>query len=270
MAKGISLHIGLNSVDPNHYGNWDGQLIACEADADDMQLIANSQGFTCNILFTKDATRQAVIGQIWTAAKQLGDGDIFLLTYSGHGGQLPDLDNEEPDGLDETWCLFDGQVVDDELYRLWSSFKEGVRILVISDSCHSGTVTKMALVSKAIDEDRKPAIKAMPNSIASRTYLKNKEFYDKILTLESPSLDSIYSSVRLISGCQDNQLSEDGAFNGKFTGMLKRVWNGGKFKGNYQEFVDSIVKMMPPRQTPNHFIVGKANPSYDKQTPFSI
>ena len=24
--KGISLNIGLNSVDPNHYGGWDGQL----------------------------------------------------------------------------------------------------------------------------------------------------------------------------------------------------------------------------------------------------
>ena len=35
MAKGISLNIGLNSVDPNHYGGWDGQLAGCENDAND-------------------------------------------------------------------------------------------------------------------------------------------------------------------------------------------------------------------------------------------
>jgi len=42
---------------------------------------------------------------------------------------------------------------------------------------------------------------------------------------------NIKASVLLISGCQDNQLSQDGAFNGLFTGTLKKVWNGGIFKG---------------------------------------
>jgi hypothetical protein len=34
-------------------------------------------------------------------AAELLPGDIFLLTYSGHGGQLPDLNNDEPDNIDE-------------------------------------------------------------------------------------------------------------------------------------------------------------------------
>ena len=37
MPQGISVHIGLNSVDPRHYEGWAGQLTACEADAKDMQ-----------------------------------------------------------------------------------------------------------------------------------------------------------------------------------------------------------------------------------------
>ena len=57
-----------------------------------------------------------------------------MLSYSGHGGQLPDLNDDEPDQEDETWCLYDGQVVDDELSELYSHFKQGVRILVLSDS----------------------------------------------------------------------------------------------------------------------------------------
>jgi len=36
MAKGIALHIGLNSVDPHKYEGWSGPLSACEADANDM------------------------------------------------------------------------------------------------------------------------------------------------------------------------------------------------------------------------------------------
>ena len=30
MSKGISLHIGLNRVDPTAYDGWDGALAACE------------------------------------------------------------------------------------------------------------------------------------------------------------------------------------------------------------------------------------------------
>src|SRR4030065_82189 len=49
----------------------------------------------------------------------------------------------EDDGLDETWCLYDGEFLDDELFELWTKFQPGVRILAFSDSCHSGTVLKM-------------------------------------------------------------------------------------------------------------------------------
>jgi hypothetical protein len=68
--------------------------------------------------------------------------DIFLLTYSGHGGQVPDTNGDEPDRKDETWVLYDGELVDDELHELYTQFKSGTRVVVLSDSCHSGTVTR--------------------------------------------------------------------------------------------------------------------------------
>ena len=75
------------------------------------------------------------------------EGDLFLLTYSGHGGQIPRppdgrpanlYDVESTDSLDETWCLHDAQLLDDELNHLYRQFRTGVRILLIQDACHSG------------------------------------------------------------------------------------------------------------------------------------
>jgi hypothetical protein len=39
---------------------------------------------------------------------------------------------KEADKLDETWCLYDGQLIDDELYLELGKFATGVRILVLS------------------------------------------------------------------------------------------------------------------------------------------
>jgi hypothetical protein len=89
MARGVSLHIGVNRVNPKHYAGWSGPLTACEADAEDMQLIATAKGYESQILLTDNATRDAVIAGIGNAANRLTSGDIFLLTYSGHGGQIP-------------------------------------------------------------------------------------------------------------------------------------------------------------------------------------
>ena len=66
MAKGISLNIGLNSVDPNHYGGWDGQLAGCENDANDMAKIARASNFDVKKSLTKDGTVENVKASIHT------------------------------------------------------------------------------------------------------------------------------------------------------------------------------------------------------------
>lgn len=269
MEKGISLHIGLNYVDPNHYSGWDGKLNAAEYDANDMALIAKSQGLQPTKLLRGDATRDAVIAAIKHAATNLTTNDLFVISYSGHGGQLPDINGDEDDGIDETWCLFDGEIVDDELSNLWSMFQKGVRILVISDSCHSGTVIKAVRSFEGLKTE--PTPKFMPSEIASTTYFSNKEFYDNILkNVKDVKSQDIQASVKLISGCQDNQNSYDGPFNGTFTSALKRVWNGGKFSGNYFSFYKQIMNLLPPEQTPNYYNVGQSDQLFDNQRPFLI
>lgn len=274
MAQGVGLHIGLNSVDPGHYDGWSGPLVACEADAKAFRAIAESQHFSTQMLLTAAATREAVLAAIGGAAERLVEGDFFLLTYSGHGGQLPDRDGEEADRLDETWCLYDAQLVDDEIYLALGRFKSGVRVLMLSDSCHSGTVAKM-IAMRAETVETGPAVRAMPSEIALRTYESHRAFYDAILSSLPNSRglelgEAVAASVRLISGCQDNQFSYDGPFNGEFTGALLSVWAGGRFKGDYDDFHRRIVAQLPSRQSPNHMTVGMRDLAYDRQTPFTL
>jgi hypothetical protein len=284
MPNATSLHIGLNAVDPGHYDGWSGPLTACEADASDMAQIATSLKYAgTQVLLTADATRSKVIGGIKRAAEALAAGDLFLLTYSGHGGQVPDTDDddgEEDDLQDETWCLYDGQLIDDELRELWAAFRPGARILVLSDSCHSGTVVRAAydrlaaLGATAYPVSRSheggPRFRSAPDEVLLRTFRKNQQFYVDLARRLPKTPSTIGATVRLISGCQDNQLSMDGTFNGAFTGALLQVWANGAFQGNYDRFHRQILKHLPPTQSPNHMILGAPNPAYDAQRPFEL
>lgn len=290
-SRGISIHIGLNSVSPAHYEGWSGDLQACEFDAKDMAALARDAGMTPTILLTKNGTRAKTLAALRAAAKQLKAGDLLFLSYSGHGGQVPDVSGEEDDKLDETWCLFDGQLIDDELYLELAKFAEGVRILVLSDSCHSGTVTRARPTPPASNTGRS---KMMPPSVAIRTYNQHKKFYDELqksVARESrtlPKLDpdamlaqvnvsnrlttiasTAKAAVILISGCQDNQTSMDGDHNGAFTEQLLKVWDHAKFKGNYAKFHGAIKTAMPPTQTPNIFTLGTVA-AFAAQRPFTV
>lgn len=276
MANGYSLHIGLNTVDPDHYQGWSGPLAACEFDANDMERIATGRGFEAKKLLTKHATRDAVVGSIREAAGMCNEGDIFMISYSGHGGQVPDYNlDEEHDRQDETWCLYDGQLIDDELYSEWKAFKAGVRILVFSDSCHSGTVVRELLTRTALrsqpETNLSEVFRFMPSDVAARTYRANRPFYDKLQEdLDPDAQNDVKASVLLISGCQDNQYSYDGTFNGLFTGTFIAVWRDGQFNGDYRNLHSAILQKMPPEQSPNFYTVGTPNPTFEQQSPFTI
>jgi hypothetical protein len=289
--SGLSLHIGLNSVSRAHYGGWSGDLMACEFDANDLAALASGRDIKPTLLLTKQATRAKVLSALRAASSKLVKGDFFLLSFSGHGGQVPDVSGEEADKLDETWCLYDSQLIDDELYMELQRFATGVRILVLSDSCHSGTVVRAGPpVLGALPELRS---KMMPPAVAMRTYEAHKTFYDKLqrdvakasgdakiepdealaALVVSPRLTAIGKRFKaraiLISGCQDNQSSYDGAHNGAFTGRLLTVWNRGNFNGSYATFHAHIKAGMPAIQTPNLFTLGPVV-TYLRQSPFSV
>lgn len=269
---GRSVHIGLNGIDPAHYG-IDGALSGCEFDARDMEAIAADRGFETTLLLTRAATAAAVKGAISSAAATLRPGDLFLVTYSGHGAQVPDRNGDEgDDGKDETWVLYDRMLVDDELYALWGSFARAVRILVVSDSCHSGTVTRDAFFDEAMTGATIGCRqKMLPRDVERATYEAHRQLYDGIQEA-FPQGDRVGlgASIILLSGCQDSQRSLDGDRNGAYTESLLAVWDRGRFTAGYRAFQRAIANRLPPSQSPNFDICGAPSPLFESQAPFTI
>jgi hypothetical protein len=299
MSTGIAIHIGLNNVDPSAYGGWNGQLAGCLNDAAGMRQISTSFGYSATTIVNADATAAAVLQAIGDAASQLGPEDILLLTYSGHGGRVPFADADHPDGQDDTWVLYDRMVLGHELYLKWGSFAAGARIFVLSDSCHSGTVLRdwtysnplignrhkevpLAVLAargvppsdfaKSFSKDVAPGhFRVIPPDVLSSHLQQNSVKYRAIKdSIPRDVSGAINATVLLISGCQDNQTSQDGTDNGLFTQRLLEVWSNGSFVGDYPTFKQQIVQRMPPEQTPNYFIVGVNNPGFEAQKPFSV
>jgi len=272
MAKGVSLHIGLNNVDPKHYSEWNGQLYGCEHDAKDFMELAIDQNFEVfDLLLTKNATRSNFIKAINEIADNISPGDFFLLTFSGHGNQKKDTGNDEKDGFDETWCLYDAQLLDDEIYQLLSLFDSGTRILIIADSCHSGSVAQLVSVEESVDDQReKNRFRFIPEDVAQAVYSQNRFFYEKIIQKLAVSKREVKASVILFSACQDDQRAIDGFSNGLFTETLLYVWDDGWFNENYNDFYANVLKEMPNAQTPRMSNIGIINTEFNNQSPFKI
>ena len=294
MATGHSLHLGLNSVDPSHYDGWSGPLGGCENDANDMAAIARGQGYASSkVLLTQQATAGTFLNEMLALAGKARPGDIVFLSYSGHGGQVPDLDgDEEDDGLDETWCLYDRMLIDDELFKLFSRFATDVRIFMLSDSCHSGTVAKNIMARSGVSFDDLPRaarsanealvpggaslagfdrIRLAPPDKTLAAYMKNESMYRSLQSAASGAEQGpCAAGVILISGCKDNEVSWDGSANGLFTQTLKHVWNNGIFTGDYGTFHRSIKQYLVGRQSPNFFRVGNVTKEFREQKPFTI
>jgi len=283
MPTGYSLHLGLNEINPKHYNNWNGKLNCCTNDANAMHAIAKAEGYKyTKLLLDKQATKNNLTKVLQDYSNRTKSGDILFISYAGHGGSLPDLNKDEKDEhdydrKDETWCLYDGQIIDDELNSLYSNFKQGVRILVISDSCHSGTVTRYnptepELLFKEMLKKAGLTARQVSPDISRLVYLTNKKKYDKRLLKKTTSLEEIKASVLLLAGCQDNQKAYESEWelNGSFTSKILEVWNDGKYPGDYKKFFQRIVAKMPDFQTPNFYQTGNQQNQFDSHRPFKI
>lgn len=98
-------------------------------------------------LSDRAATRAGILAALEQFVRGVGVDDIVYVHYSGHGSQVQDLNGDEDDGLDETIVPHDGRtqgvtdITDDELDIIFSKLRASA-VLIVLDSCHSGTATR--------------------------------------------------------------------------------------------------------------------------------
>lgn len=261
--RGYSLHIAVNDPDSNHYGPNLRKLKACHNDAQEMAMMARQAKFTeVNKLLEQDATLGNVLSRLDKYAQEAKPGDLVFITYSGHGSQIPVLDPnqvDETDHFEETWCLYDTQLIDTEFYHCLSNFRKGVRVFILLDSCHSGTaIHEWIHESWSYLEDylasRDQRFRHVSQSHRDKIYKKHRIDYEnrqEALLQEPPK--KIESSVCLISACQDNQRAIEDLLNGRFTSAVLFENNR---KHTYRSLHKQVHKHLHAFQSPNLYTLG--------------
>lgn len=229
-----SLHIGVNKYNPAVWGS-DANLRGCVADADAMALLAKDLGYKVSgKLLDQYATKANVELAIRKAAAEVLPGETFLLSYSGHGTQVHDSSGEERDRLDEAICLHDDLLLDDELVNLLALFKEGVKINVVADTCHSEDQVRRIFPP---GEEMKPRfIKAIVDLVRPK-----------------PAPVKVAASVIQYAACKTTEVAWDTPKGGAFTRALLEIARGRKRKS--AAFIDAVrrsVKNQTPSLTLNN------------------
>lgn len=161
---------------------------------------------------TKKAIEDAVTGLVGDAVR----GDVLLVHYSGHGSHVPDDNGDETDNRDEILCPTDldwyDPLRDDWLRNVFDGLASGVSLTVITDSCHSGTVTR------AVEPPDAPVLQRyLPSpwdlaAAESGRALSGPTRTRDVVTVDIPEV--------LITGCRADQTSADAAIAGGFAGAL--------------------------------------------------
>lgn len=252
--KATAILAGLNKVNPECYNGWDGKAgcEGCEQDVDNMTRIFRSKGFTTKIFKTKKATKTNILEELNYAAKTHGPNDIVSFYYSGHGSQIGDFNGDEIDGKDETFCAYDGVIADDEIGEIWTSFAPGTRILMISDSCRSGTNYRNSPFIGGNHSQAEPQSRAK-----TKSQTRTKAW-------------SIDAQIIHLSACRDEEDAMGQIKGGIFTNALCKVWNGGQFQGDYKKFHKEIAAEIRFGQAPQFNADGKITDWFLKQGPFSV
>lgn len=249
--KKYSLSFGINKY-PNPANNLKG----CVNDAINWRnILRDKVGFDSILFLDSEVNSKNFSNSIIELSQKCIPDDIFVLTYSGHGSSVIDTHNDELDGRDECICLYDKFFIDDEIKSLFDKFQKGVRICFISDSCHSGTVTRAFNNQNIIKENLYKKARYLPpedDNIAlsiSKLPLIGKM---KNIIIEDDMIDI------LIAGCKDTEYSYDAIIDGipcgAFSYYAQKVIKESIIeKLTYEEFYNSLKKYLPSNtynQTP--------------------
>lgn len=183
-----ALYIGINYENTRH------QLRGCINDVHNLQKFFDSEFNVKNFQMLTDhtekkPTRSVILEEIESILVNAVAGDHLIITFSGHGVQTPDYDNDEKDYLDECLFTLDGKnITDDVLYELLRKhLKDGVSVFFLMDCCHSASNVDLEYVFDL-------------EGVSTSTHSEKSAIpHGKIISI-SGSADNNYSYETLING----------------------------------------------------------------------
>jgi hypothetical protein len=246
----------------NDYPGSSSDLAGCVNDANDWAAELGRRGYSVTRLLDAQATKDAILKHLTDLVCKAGHGDRVVFTFSGHGTWVPDENKDEPDGRDEALCPHDymaGVITDDELHALLTDRERAVRVVFVSDSCHSGTVARFASptsLGPLAKGAEPPRVRFLPPDQVVQT----REARDAVARLATlpPGKRPPRPTALLISGCQDWEYSYDAYIQGRPQGAFSHVALAAlralPAGGTYQQWHAMIRASLPNRfypQTPN-------------------
>lgn len=210
-----ALCVGINNYP---YGD-DNDLRGCLNDANDWAaLLRDRYDFTDVQMLTDDqATKRNVIAGLKNLLAGASPGDVLAFTNASHGTYIAE-DGSDP-SFDEALCPYDddqNSIIDDELRELFAGLPRGVRLTVVSDSCHSGTVTRVRLAKgfrrRMLPPEVRGARVLTPAEFRAARKKKRQEDGGKY---PQSGMKEV-----LLSGCRDTQTSADAEIEGDYHGAM--------------------------------------------------
>jgi hypothetical protein len=245
----------------NNYPGDGSDLNGCVNDANAWAtLLVEHYGFPSTdvkVLLDEAAPKSAIMGGLKTLLTGASDGDVLVFTNSSHGTYIADTSGDEP-AYDEALCPYDVDqvlIVDDELRGLFTGLAKGVSLVVISDSCHSGTVTRAALVENIpwlrTPDDRR--VRFLHPSLIGRAVLSNPFHATDRTKIKYPQ--SKMKDI-LLSGCTASEYSYDalieGTYHGAMTYFALKAIREAKYKLTYSQLRTRLNHLLDEAQYPQH------------------
>ena len=198
----------------NNYPGRGSDLRGCVNDARAWkELLEDNYGFNTKIWLDRQVKIVDFIEYFGNIVSDSKASDSIVWTYSGHGTNVPDRNGDEKDGRDEALCFYDGFLIDDQIKKMFSGIHPQASLTFISDSCHSGTVTRSFLNSVNGEADSTPRYLPPEDdfeaSLATRSNITSKSEYSE------EDMKEI-----LISGCLPTEFSYDAKIGGNFRGAM--------------------------------------------------
>ena len=237
----------------NDYPGTRLDLRGCVNDATDWQSALADGGYSPVLLTDASATRDAVMDALRTLIGNAVSGDSCVFTFSGHGSWLPDESGDESDERDELLCPYDvmqhAYILDDDLYQVFSTKASGVRITMVSDSCHSGTVVRAAPKLERPATDAAGA-RLLPPYVLAQGDRRLERAIDR--AVRKPATTKLRYPALLLAACADDELSYDASFDGRPNGAFTRTALTALATGvtTPQALYDEIRKTLPTEWFP--------------------